>query len=115
MGLYNVASMYQIQRVLLGSRSNFSVVCQIAFFLGIKPEELTSPSLTQKQIQQEQDSHYMKDTAPVDWVQLDTDTAPILPHLAQTLMNTGSNVGDVRHPFCIGLIRMKNPVWWTKS
>ena len=107
--------MYQIQRVLLGSRSDFSVVFQIAFCLGIKPEELTSPSLTQKQIQQEQDSHYMKDTAPVDWVQLDTDTAPIFPHLAQTIMNTGSNVGDVRHPFCIGLIRMKNPVWWTKS
>ena len=78
MGLCNVASMYQIQRVLLGSRSDFSVVCQIAFFLGMKPEELASPSLTSEQIQQEQDSHYMKDTVPVDWVQLDADTAPIL-------------------------------------
>ena len=78
MGLCNIASMYQIQRVLLGSRSDFSVVCQIAFFLGMKPEELTAPSLTLEQIQQEQDSHYMKDTAPVDWIQLDADTAPIL-------------------------------------
>ena len=82
-GLCNIASMYQIQRVLLGSRSDFSVVCQAAFFLGMMPEELTSPTLTPEQVQQEQDSHYMKDTAPVDWVQLDTDTAPILERVVQ--------------------------------
>jgi len=57
MGLYNIASMYQVQKVLLGSRSDFSVVCQIAFFLGMKSEELTSPALTPEQVQQEQDSH----------------------------------------------------------
>ena len=83
MGLYNIASMYQIQRVLLGSRSDFSVVCQIAFFLGMEPGDLTSPSLTLEQIQQEQDSHYMKGTAPVDWVQLDAETAPILEEFAR--------------------------------
>ena len=82
-GLCNIASMYQIQRVLLGSRSDFSVVCQAAFFLGMMPEELTSPTLTPEPVQQEQDSHYMKDTAPVDWVQLDTDTAPILERVVQ--------------------------------
>ena len=83
MGLCNIASMYQIQKVLLGSRSDFSVVCQVAFFLGMTPEELTSPTLTPEQVQQEQDSHYMKDTAPVDWVQLDADTAPILEKVVQ--------------------------------
>ena len=82
-GLCNIASMYQIQRVLLGSRSDCSAVCQVAFFLGMMPEELTSPTLTPEQVQQEQDSHYMKDTAPVDWVQLDTDTAPILERVVQ--------------------------------
>ena len=91
MGLYNIASMYQIQKVLLGSRSDFSVVCQIAFFLGMKPEELTSPTLTLEQIQQEQDSHYMKDTAPVDWVQLDTDTAPILERFVQSVYDGTAN------------------------
>ncbi len=91
MGLYNIASMYQIQRVLLGSRSDFSVVCQIAFFLGMKPEELTSPTLTLEQIQQEQDSHYMKDTAPVDWVQLATDTAPILERFVQSVYDGTAN------------------------
>lgn len=82
MGLYNIASMYQIQRVLLGSRSDFSVVCQIAFFLGMEPEKLTSPALTPEQVQQEQNTHYMKDTIPVDWELLDAETAPILERIA---------------------------------
>ena len=91
MGLYNIASMYQVQKVLLGSRSDFSVVCQIAFFLGMKSEELTSPALTPEQVQQEQDSHYMKDTAPVDWVQLDADTAPILEKVVQGVYDGTAN------------------------
>lgn len=90
-GLYTIASMSQIQKVLLGSRSDFSVVCQIAFFLGMEPEELTSPTLTPEQIQQEQDSHYMKDAAPVDWVQLDTDTAPILEKVIQCVYDGTAN------------------------
>ena len=94
MGLCNIASMYQIQRVLLGSRSDFSVVCQVAFFLGMTPEELTSPTLTLEQVQQEQDSHYMKDTAPVDWVQLDMDTAPTLEVVARGIYDgTASESG----------------------
>lgn len=91
MGLCNIASMYQIQRVLLGSRSDFSVVCQIAFFLGMKPEDLTSPSLTLEQIQQEQDSHYMKDTAPVDWELLDEETAPILEKVVRGVYDGTAN------------------------
>ena len=59
MGICNIVSVYQIQRILLGSLSEFSAICQIAFFLGMKPEELTAPSLTSEQIKQEQDSHYM--------------------------------------------------------
>lgn len=57
----------------------------------MKPEELTSPTLTLEQIQQEQDSHYMKDTAPVDWVQLDTDTAPILERFVQSVYDGTAN------------------------
>ena len=78
MGVYTVASIYQIQRTLLENGCDFSVVCQIAFFLGMKPAELTASALTVEQVKQEQDSHYMKDAVPVDWEQLDTETAPIL-------------------------------------
>ena len=57
LGLNSIASMYQIQRVLLGSRYDFSVVCQIGFFLGMKPQQLTSSSLSTEQIQQERKTH----------------------------------------------------------
>ena len=91
LGLCSIASMYQIQRVLLGSRFDFSVICQIAFFLGMTIEELTSPSLTLSQIQKEQDSHYMKDTAPVDWETLDVETAPVLEAVVRSVYDGSSN------------------------
>lgn len=91
LGLCSVASMYQLQRVLLGGRFDFSVVCQIAFFLGITVEELTCPSLTIWQIQTEQDSHYMKDTAPVDWETLDAETAPVLEAVVRSVYDGSSN------------------------
>lgn len=85
MGLCDIASMYQIQRVLLGDRSDFSVVCQTAFFLGMKPEELTKSTLTVEQIKQEQSSHYMKGVVPVDWKRLDMETAPVLEKAARSI------------------------------
>ena len=91
MGLHTIASMHQIQRALLGSRFDFMVVCQIAFLLGMNSKELTSPTLTIGQIQQERDSHYMKDTSPVDWVQLDADTAPILEQVARAIYDGAAN------------------------
>lgn len=71
MGICSVASVYQIQKVLLENLYDFSVVCQIAFYLGMRVEELTSSALTKEQIQQERDSHYMRNAAPVDWELLD--------------------------------------------
>lgn len=94
MGISSVASMYQIQRALLGSRFDFVVICQIAFFLGMKAEELTYPTLTVEQIQKEQDSHYMKDAVPVDWELLDAETAPVLEKFAKGVYDgTGNENG----------------------
>lgn len=83
MGVCSIVSVHQIQRILLGSLSEFSAICQIAFFLGMKSEELTASSLTEEQIKQEQDSHYMRNTAPVDWELLDIETAPVLERFAK--------------------------------
>lgn len=91
LGLNSVASMYQIQRVLLGSRFDFSVVCQIAFFLGMEPEQLTSSSLETEQIQQEQKTHDRKGAAPVDWERLDAETAPLLEQLAKGVYEGSAN------------------------
>jgi hypothetical protein len=85
MGLENISSLAQIQRTLLGEHCEFSVVCQIAFFIGMTVEELISPKLTQEQIEEEQRSHYMRDSVPVDWKQLDEEKAPLLEQLAHNV------------------------------
>ena len=94
MGICSVASIYQIQKALLGKLSDFTVICQIAFFLGMEIEELVKPSLTVEQIQREQDSHYMKDATPVDWELLDMETAPVLEKFAKGVYDgTGNENG----------------------
>ena len=91
MGINSVASMYQIQRALLGSRFDFMVICQIAFFLGMKAEKLTYPTLTVEQIHKEQESHYMKDSTPVDWELLDIEMAPVLEKFAKGVYDGTDN------------------------
>lgn len=91
MGICNIVSVYQIQRILMGSLSEFSAICQIAFFLGMKPEELTAPSLTEEQIKQEQDSHYMRNTVPVNWELLDRETAPVLEKFVRAVYDGTAN------------------------
>jgi len=85
MGLPSVATMSQVQRVLLGDHCDFSVVCQLAFFLDMSVEELTAPKLTPEQIEAEAKSHYMTDKPPVDWVEFDAETAKVLEPLAQSI------------------------------
>ena len=91
LGVCSIASMYQVQKVLLGSRCDFSVVCQLAFFLGMELEQITAPLLTVEQIQQEQSSHYMRGSAPVDWELLDAETAPIFKEIARGIHDGTAN------------------------
>lgn len=91
MNMNAIPSLYQIQRVLLGSRFDFSVVCHIAFFLGMTVQELIDSSLTMAQVQQEQDSHYMRDKNPVDWEQFDIETAPKLKKIVSEIYHGSAN------------------------
>ncbi len=84
-GLNGVASIYQIQRTLLGKGFDFSVICQISFFLGINMNELVTPVLTNKQIEQERNSHFMKDVKSIDWKAYDEETAPVLEKIARDI------------------------------
>lgn len=94
MGICSIASIYQVQKALLGNLHDFSVICQIAFYLGMSAEELTASLLTKEQIQREQESHYMKDVTPVDWELLDIETAPILEKFAKDVYDgTGNENG----------------------
>ncbi len=70
-GLNEVASMYQIQRTLLGNRSDFLIVCQIAFYLGISVENLLQPPLLEEQILSKNETRHQKEETPEDWERYD--------------------------------------------
>lgn len=91
LGVGSIASVHQIQRVLLGERYDFSVVCQIAFFLGMKTNDLVNPILTDYQVKQEQESHYMRGKPTVDWNAYDESTAPILEEIARSIYDGSAN------------------------
>ena len=80
--LQNQITFTQIQRALLGSLAEFTTITQIAFFLGITVDELINPKISEAEIIEEQESHYMRGSVHVDWKQLDDDTAPVLEKLA---------------------------------
>ncbi len=84
-GIDNVASIYQVQRILLGAKYDFISVCQIAFYLGMSVSDLTAPKITQEDIEREESIHTWRDQAPIDWEALDNETAPILERLAKDI------------------------------
>lgn len=93
-GLCNVVAFHQIQRILLHNGYNFSFVCQIAFFLGMTVEELILPELSEEQIEEEKNTHYMRGAEQIDWKRFDEDTAPILEQLARDIYDgTASEIG----------------------
>lgn len=86
-----IASLSQIQRALFGDRFDFSVICQMAFFLGITVDELTAPQITQKQIKQAESTHYIKNREPIDWATFDAETAPQLEQIAKAIYDGSAN------------------------
>lgn len=82
-GLDDTASYYQIQRTLLGSRSDFSIVSQIAFFLGMPVESLVKPLLTEEQIQQS--ARCPKEPIPEDWNLYDEEMALVVEQAAHDI------------------------------
>lgn len=94
-GVTNITSMSQIQKALLLGKADFTVVCQIAFFLGLTVEELTSPKLTPEQIATEQEAHHVRGRVCPDWEEFDTAAAPVLEKLAHDIY-TGAARPDGR-------------------
>lgn len=90
-GLEDTASMCQIQRTLLGSRTDFGIVCQIAFFLGMPAGSLVSPSLSKRQVLAMQGIHSPKKEIPEDWEAYDEEMLPVLEEAARGIYNGNSN------------------------
>lgn len=85
MGLSDIASITQIQRHWVGDRFDFSVICQIAYFIGMDIKDLINPSLTMEQIETERNIHYMKDKQPIEWEVFDNEISPKLERLAKSI------------------------------
>ena len=81
-GLSDIAAFYQIQNALRGKTFDFSVICQIAFFLGIGVEELIHPKITNEQLEAEQALH-KKEKNITDWKTLDDELSPVLERFAK--------------------------------
>lgn len=73
MGINTIVSMNQVQRVMLGESSEFSAICQIAYFLGIKLDDLLKSNITEEKVILEQKSHYVKNRVIGDWKKFDKE------------------------------------------
>lgn len=100
----DVASFYQVQRVLLGERFDFSAVCQIAFYLGVSIEDLTAPNIKAEQIKKEQATHYNSDKPSVHWKRFDNELAPVFEQTANDIYI--GNIDSLRKPMRVSLRRI---------
>ena len=80
-GIENIATFSQIQKVLNGDSFDFSVICQIAFYLNISTENLLS---TKKSSETFSVPRRAKEQIS-DWKAYDTKIAPRLEALAQAI------------------------------
>ena len=94
--LNDVASIYQIQRTLLGNRSDFSIVCQIASYLGISVDNLLHPSLPEEILLKKEGNRDSKEETPKDWKQYDTEMAPIIENVAYDIYH--GNINNTGRP-----------------
>lgn len=90
-GVNNIASFNQIQRVLLADGFEFSVICQIAYFLGLSVKELNEAQITEEIIRLEQSTHYMKDKPKIDWDEYDSKLLPVLERVAKDIYYGSTN------------------------
>ncbi len=94
MCLTEIATMSQIQRLWFGKRFDFSVVCQIAYFIGMSTEDLIQAELSAEQIEKERQTHYMINKQHIQWDKLDNEISPKLEKLAQAVyFGTASDIG----------------------
>lgn len=87
----NTTSIYQVQRTLLGQRTDFSIVTQIAFFLGIPVKELLHPALSKEQMKKSQDARCPKENIPEDWNSYDEDMLPEMEKVAKNIYQGNLN------------------------
>lgn len=93
-GIYDIASFHQVQRVLLSENFDFSVICQIAFYLGIESNQLVSKPTKEKDITKAIQVQRQYEIA--DWESYDNELAPILEEFAKSIYSGTAN--DIGRP-----------------
>ncbi len=91
-GINDIASFYQVQRALLGERFDFTVVCQIAFYLDVSVEDLTAPEFKKTLLEKEKSTHYMSGKTPINWERYDNELAPVLEQFANDVYSGKKSV-----------------------
>ena len=94
LGLGNIATFHQIQRTVLGHSFDFSVVCQIAFYLNIETDNLVSGTIKEKDIVEA--IHPQRQEEITDWKSYDNELAPILEEFAKSIY--GGTENDIGWP-----------------
>lgn len=84
-------SIYQVQRTLLGQRTDFSIVTQIAYFLGIPVQGLLHPALSEEQMKKNQDARCPKGDIPEDWESYDEGMLPVVGRTAYDIYHGNAN------------------------
>ena len=81
MNIAHIATFSQIQKTLNGESFDFSVICQIAFYLNITPKNLLS---TKSPSETPSVPHHVKEQI-LDWNDYDLEIAPTLEQIAQDI------------------------------
>ena len=106
--LNEIASIGRIQRTLLsGERYDFSLTCQIGFFLNMTSEELTAPRLSEEQIRTEEESHYIKGRTTPDWEEYDNKMSLAMEQVADDIYSgAADSIGKPEKVTVKGICRM---------
>ena len=93
-GINRIASIYQIQKVMVGESREFSVICQIAYFLGISPNDLLRSKNIEEKESQERESHYVKNRGNVDWEKFDKQNVLQFERFCRGIYDGTANEND---------------------
>lgn len=91
MEISEIATMSQIQRVMLGESSEFSVICQIIYFLKVNKDRLFDFDNSRSEVEREQKSHYIKNNAISDWEKFDRENAIRLENFCIRIYSGSAN------------------------
>lgn len=91
MGMNNIVSIHQLRKIILKRGSEFSTICQMAYFLDIHGNDLLHTKVEESKIQEEKESHYIRNRPAIDWKQFDTEKESLLDKHCKAIYTGAGN------------------------